>query len=129
VGVSVWDANQPNRTVSVSGTYSLVLQPDLTPPTAPTGLSAAVNRKGVGLSWSASRDNVGVSGYKVFRNGFLIGSTTSLSYVDGSTTSGATYQYFVKAFDAAGNMSASSNTATVTIGGGSSGGGKGGPKP
>lgn len=130
VGVDVWDANQPSRTVSVRGTYSLVLQPDLTSPSAPTGLSASVNRKGVSLSWSASHDNVGVSGYKVFRNGFLIGTTTSLSYIDGSTTSGATYQYFVKAFDAAGNVSASSNTATVTIGGGSSGGGgKGGPKP
>jgi NPCBM-associated, NEW3 domain of alpha-galactosidase len=134
VGVDVWDANQPSRTVSASVTYSVVLQTDTSPPTAPSGLSAAVKRKGVNLSWSPSQDNVAVSGYRVFRNGFLISTTTNLTYIDGSTSSG-TYQYFVRAFDAAENMSASSNTATVTIGGGSSGtgsgsgGGKGGSKP
>jgi gametolysin peptidase M11/alpha-galactosidase-like protein len=134
VGVDVFDANQPSRTGSASVTYSVVLQTDTSPPTAPGGLSAAVKRKGVSLSWSPSQDNVAVSGYRVFRNGFLIGTTTTLGYIDGSTSSAATYQYVVKAFDAADNISESSNTATVTIGGGSSGtsggsgGGKGGSK-
>jgi hypothetical protein len=131
-GVDVWDASQPSRTVSASVTYSVVPQADAAPPTPPSGLSATVRRKGgVSLSWSASQDNVAVSGYRVFRNGVMIATVTTLSCVDGSTSAGATYQYFVRAFDAAENLSASSNTATVTIGGGSSGGGggKGGPKP
>jgi len=135
VGASVWDANQSSRTASASGTYSVLVQTDAIPPTAPGGLSATLRRKGVSLSWSASQDNVAVSGYRVFRNGFLIATSSSLGYVDGSTGSGGTYQYSVKAFDAAGNVSASSNTSTVTIGGGTagtgggSGGGKGGSKP
>jgi hypothetical protein len=135
-GVDVWDASQASRTASASATYSVVLQTDLTPPTAPLGLSATTRRKGgVSLAWSSSQDNVAVSGYRVFRNGVLIATSSSLDYVDGSTGSGGTYQYFVKAFDAAGNLSASSNTSTVTIGGGTagtgggSGGGKGGSKP
>ncbi len=73
-------------------------------PTAPSGLSATVRRKGVSLSWSPSQDNVAVSGYRVFRNGGLISTTTSLGYIDGSTSAG-TYQYSVRAFDAAENMS------------------------
>jgi hypothetical protein len=134
VGASVWDANQSSRTASASGTYGVVVQTDATAPTAPSGLSAAVRRKGgVSLSWSPSQDNVAVSGYRVFRNGFLIATSSSLGYVDGSTGSSGTYQYSVKAFDAAGNLSASSNTSTVTIGGGTvgtgGGGGKGGSKP
>jgi chitodextrinase len=84
----------------------------------------------VSLTWSLSQDNVGVSGYKIFRDGTQIGMTANPSYNDGSTSSGVTYQYVVKAFDAAGNLSAASNAAMVTIGGGNTGGGgKGGAKP
>ena len=130
-GVDVWDASQPSRTASASATYSVVLQTDATPPTAPSGLSATARRKGVSLSWSPSQDNVGVSGYRVFRNGVMMTTVTSLGWTDSSTSTGVSYQYFVEAFDAAGNLSAPSNTATVgsssTSGGGS--GGKGGPKP
>ena len=125
VRVDASDRNQPARTAGGSGTYSVVLLQDSIAPTAPTALTAAVKGKGVSLAWKASQDNVAVSGYRVFRNSSLIGISTSLSYVDGSATSG-TYSYFVKAFDAAQNVSASSNTATATIGGG---GGKGGTKP
>ena len=129
VGVDVSDANQPSRTASGNATYSVVPQADTTSPTAPSGLSATVRRKGVSLSWSPSQDNVAVSGYHIFRDGLKIGVATNLSYIDSSTGSG-TYSYFVEAFDAAQNVSASSNKATVTIGGGSGGGGgKGGPKP
>jgi len=129
-GAEVWDVSQPTRTASASGTYSVVFQTDATPPTAPGALSATARRKGVSLSWSPSQDNVGVSGYRVFRNGVMMATVTSLSWVDGSTTTGAGYQYFVEAFDAAQNLSAPSNTATVggSTSGGGSGGGKGGPK-
>jgi len=134
VTADVKDANQPARDASASATYSVVIQSDTTPPTAPSGLSAAARRKGVSLSWNPSQDNIGVSGYHVFRNGVIKATVTALSWVDSSTTTGAGYAYFVEAFDAAKNLSPPSNTATVassnTGGSGSgSGGGKGGSKP
>jgi gametolysin peptidase M11/alpha-galactosidase-like protein len=132
VAVDVADASQASRTASGSGVYNVVVQVDLTSPTAPSALTATVRRKGgVSLGWNPSQDNVAVSGYRVFRNGLMIGITGSLSYIDASASAGVTYSYFIKAFDAAENLSNASNTASVGVSGGSStgsGGGKGGSK-
>jgi chitodextrinase len=88
--------------------------PDTTAPTAPTGLTAQKGKgKKVVLSWGASTDDVAVTGYRVFRNGTLVGTTTATSYTDtlpGKVTSAT---YVVKAFDAAGNESAPSAGAAV----------------
>ena len=70
-------------------------------------------RKKVALSWTASADNIGVAGYRVYRNGTLVATTTSTSYTDslpGKTTSAS---YVVRAYDAAGNVSTPSNSASV----------------
>src|SRR6185369_14763274 len=57
--------------------------PDTIPPTAPTNLAApSVMWNQVNLSWTASTDNVGVTGYRVFRNGTQIATTTGTSYSD-----------------------------------------------
>jgi hypothetical protein len=88
---------------------------DTTPPTAPTNLIATRSRSGaVALRWSASTDNVGVTSYRIFRDGqFLIAvSGTSLSYADQPPA--GTHSYYVRAMDAAGNQSPPSNTATIT---------------
>ncbi|MEZ0090809.1 discoidin domain-containing protein [Streptacidiphilus sp. EB129] len=95
---------------------------DTTPPTAPGNLAYTQPQSGqITLTWRASTDNVGVTGYDVYRNGAL--ATT----VDGSTLTWtdsqpdtATVSYYVTAHDAAGNQSPASNTVTRT---GSSGGG------
>jgi chitodextrinase len=88
---------------------------DTTPPTAPTNLTAtAVSTSQVNLSWSASADDVGVTGYKVYRNGAFLANATATSYADTTTQAGTTYSYAVYAYDAAGNLSPASNTATVT---------------
>jgi len=88
---------------------------DTSPPTAPANLTAtAVSSSQVNLAWSASTDNVGVTGYKVYRNGALLASTTGTSYSDTTTAAGTTYSYTVYAYDAAGNVSPASNTATAT---------------
>ncbi|HYS37559.1 MAG TPA: metallophosphoesterase, partial [Pseudonocardiaceae bacterium] len=88
---------------------------DTTPPTAPANLTAtAVSSSQVNLAWTASTDNVGVTGYKVYRNGTLLASTAGTSYSDTTTVAGTTYGYTVYAYDAAGNVSPASNTATVT---------------
>ena len=92
--------------------------PDVTPPTAPTNLTAGASSSSeLDLSWNASTDNVGVAGYKIFRGGSQVGTTTSATtYADTGLTSSTTYTYFVKAYDAAGNISSASNIATSTTG-------------
>ncbi|TWF91710.1 glycoside hydrolase family 6 protein [Streptomyces brevispora] len=94
---------------------------DTQAPTAPTGVTVTAKTSGsVSLSWTASTDNVGVSGYDVFRGGVRVGSTTTTSYTDTGLTAGTTYSYTVKAKDAAGNVSAASAavSATTSAGGG-----------
>jgi acid phosphatase type 7 len=88
---------------------------DTTPPTAPGNLTATAASPGqVNLSWTASTDNVGVAGYKVYRNGTFVATTTATSYADTTAVPSTTYSYTVTAFDAAGNLSPASNAATVT---------------
>jgi fibronectin type 3 domain-containing protein len=94
---------------------------DTTPPTAPANLNATATSLGqIDLSWQASTDNVGVTGYAVYRDGALIASIgPSTSYSDKSVIGGVTYSYTVRALDAAGNVSDPSNTDTVTATAGS----------
>ncbi|TJY38259.1 fibronectin type III domain-containing protein [Cohnella pontilimi] len=88
---------------------------DTQAPSAPANLAAtAVSASQINLTWTASTDNVGVTGYDVYRNGSLAGSATSTSYSDTGLAASTTYSYTVKARDAAGNVSAASNTASAT---------------
>ncbi len=91
--------------------------PETNSPTVPTGLTATtVGQTSVNLSWQPSSDNVGVTGYDIYRNGVLLATTTGTSYTDTTVTQGSSYQYAVAAFDAAGNVSAQSTPVTVTLG-------------
>lgn len=102
---------------NVSATTQPTSTVDTTPPSAPTNVTAqAISFAQVNLSWSASSDNVGVAGYRIYRNGSStpIATTTSTTYADGTVSATTGYTYNVKAFDAAGNESVSSNTASVT---------------
>src|SRR4029077_13924848 len=88
---------------------------DTTPPSVPTGLTAkAVSSSQINLSWTASSDNVGVSGYRVFRNGAQIATTSATSFANTGLSPSTTYTYAVAAFDAAGNVSAQSSPASAT---------------
>jgi chitodextrinase len=121
-------ATTGNVFVTVSGVASngasFTVQADTTAPTVPGGLSAtAVNSSQINLSWTASTDNVGVTGYNVFRGGNKIGTSASASYIDGGLAASTSYTYNVSAFDAAGNTSAQSASASATTQGASSGGG------
>jgi chitodextrinase len=87
---------------------------DTQPPSAPPGFAAAVDRTTVSLSWGAATDNVGVTGYRVYRGGVMIGTTsTAQSYTDGGLTLGSTYRYSVAAVDAAGNVGPTSELAVT----------------
>lgn len=104
-------------TFSSSTTTAAVTTPsaDTTPPSVPTGLAATLaSATQVNLSWNASTDNVGVTGYNVFRNGTKVATSTSTSYQDASLAAGTTYTYAVSAYDAAGNTSAQSSSVSVT---------------
>lgn len=88
---------------------------DTTPPSTPTGVSAtATSSTSVTVGWSASTDNVGVTGYTVLRNGVAIGAPLSTSFVDTTVAPSTTYTYTITARDAAGNESGPSPPATVT---------------
>src|SRR4029079_16792402 len=80
---------------------------DTTPPTVPTGLAATViSSTQINLSWTASTDNVGVTGYQVFRDGVQIATVATTTYADSGRTPNTTYQYAVRATEAASNLSA-----------------------
>jgi bacillolysin len=89
---------------------------DTTAPTAPTSLTASgTTATSTNLSWTASTDNIGVTGYDVFRGTTLIGSTTTATtFAATGLTASTAYTFSVKAKDAAGNISASSNVVNVT---------------
>lgn len=94
---------------------------DTTPPSIPTALCAtAASTSQINLAWSASTDNVGVAGYKIYRNGSRIGVTTKTSYNDSNLDRSTAYTYRVYAYDAAGNTSAHLSAATATTLGSSS---------
>jgi chitodextrinase len=90
---------------------------DTTPPTAPGSPSATgVTDSLVKVTWTASTDNVGVTGYQIFRGGAQIGTVggSTLQYSDSTVAPATSYTYTVKAVDAAGNVSAATASATVT---------------
>lgn len=87
---------------------------DTTAPSAPAGLRATSLTAGsVGLAWNASTDDVAVAGYRVYRNGTKIATTASPAYTDPTARKGKSYTYTVKAYDAAGNVSAASNSVSL----------------
>jgi Fibronectin type 3 domain-containing protein len=109
--------------VSTPSDPASVTVPDVTPPTAPTGLTATPSGTSVALAWSASTDNVGVTGYSVYRGtssdfavgaGSKIADVTGTSYTDSGLALG-TYYYKVTASDAAGNVSDPSAVASADV--------------
>jgi chitodextrinase len=103
---------------------------DTQAPSVPANLTGSgVTSSGVNLSWSASTDNVGVTGYNVLRRQGTSGTYTQVGTSTGTTfaatglTASTQYQFVVTARDAAGNTSGQSGAVTVTT---TSGGGTGG---
>ncbi|SDX46322.1 glycosyl hydrolase [Paenibacillus sp. CF384] len=93
----------------------VVIDSDTQAPTAPASLtSPSQTQTSINLSWSASTDNVGVTGYDVYRGSTLAGSTTSTSFSVTGLTAGTAYSFTVKAKDGAGNVSAASNTLNAS---------------
>lgn len=115
--VTAIDAASNESGLSNIASATVVGSSDVTPPTAPTALTATANLATgtIALSWTASTDDVAVTGYRVFRDN----GTTAIATVSGTTFNDTnqlgTHVYAVAAIDAAGNQSALSNSATATI--------------
>ncbi|MDF0645985.1 MAG: fibronectin type III domain-containing protein [Nitrospira sp.] len=110
-----------------TGTYTAnySLTADTSQPSTPTSLTASTpSGTQVNLSWPTSTDNIGVTGYQVERcqgagcSSFaLVASPTTTSYADTGLSSGATYNYRVRARDAVGNFSPYSPITTAQTAG------------
>ncbi|WP_082063298.1 metallophosphoesterase [Paenibacillus sp. IHBB 10380] len=87
---------------------------DTTPPTPPVDLAgSAVSDSTINLTWMAS-DDVGTTGYHIYRDGSKISSTVATSYDDAGVIRDTTYRYHVIAYDSANNNSDISNQIEVT---------------
>jgi parallel beta-helix repeat protein len=95
--------------------------PDTEDPSVPQNLQAtAVSSSQIDLSWSASTDNVGVTGYNIYCGGNYLDSTANTSYSDTGLDPDTTYSYTVSAYDAAeneSNVSVSDSATTDPVSG------------
>ncbi len=88
---------------------------DTQAPSIPASLRAqAVSSSQINLTWNASTDNVGVTGYRIFRASAQIGTATGASYSNTGLSSSTAYSYTVAAYDAVGNASGQSAVASTT---------------
>ena len=102
------------QSASASATTQAV-STDTTLPTIPTGLTAtAVSSSQINLSWTASTDNVGVTGYDIYRGGTPLTTVIGTSYSNTGLTASTLYSYTVRAKDAAGNNSTQTASASAT---------------
>ncbi|WP_194843437.1 S8 family serine peptidase [Paenibacillus sp. B01] len=102
-------------TVNINAT---VTPPDVTPPSTPGNLFARnVTSSTVTLQWDASTDDSGVPGYNVYKNGVFERTSTAAVAQVSNLSASTSYQFSVRAIDRSGNLSAYSNTITVTTAG------------
>jgi len=88
---------------------------DVTPPNVPDGISSTpTSSSSIGLNWNVSTDDVGVAGYKIFRNGVQISTLTANAFSDTGLLSSTTYTYTISAYDGTGNESAQSAAVSAT---------------
>ncbi len=103
----------PTRSIAIFGGDGT--PPDTTPPSAPGNVTASsAAGGGVTLTWDPSSDDRGVSYYNVYRDGALIASSATATYVDLDVEDATTYVYQVTASDLAGNLSVAGNDVAVT---------------
>ncbi|MES3031033.1 MAG: hypothetical protein V4697_01315 [Patescibacteria group bacterium] len=92
-----------------------VIADDPVAPSVPLNLLAStLSSTVINLTWDASTDNVGVTGYRIFRDGFIIASTTGIFYQDSGLVASTTYDYNVEAYDYQLNYSGQSLTSSTT---------------
>jgi chitodextrinase len=104
-------ANQSSPSV----TFVANTAKDLSPPTVPDTISETASTVNtLSLLWAASTDNVGVTGYYVYRNGILVSTQGGTTFNDSGLTYSSSYTYTISAYDASGNVSAQSQPFNAT---------------
>jgi bacillolysin len=105
-----------NQSSFASVQVTTLSEADTEPPSPPGNLTASdITISSAKLSWQSSSDNIGVTGYRVYVNGVLRGSTTSLSYTVNGLSAATTYTMEVSAVDAAGNESEPAEINVTTL--------------
>lgn len=98
---------------SFSDSVAFAAKPSQSGPAAPTNLQAVtITEDSVTLSWKASADKVKT--YDIYRNNTYLASTTTTTYTVKELTAASNYQFYIKAKNAKGDVSESSNTIAVT---------------
>lgn len=114
-GTNTINARAVDKAGNVSATYSVLLGRDTTPPTVPQNLSvSSKSSNSVTLSWTASTDIYStVTGYNIYRDGTLIGTSSTNSFSDNTVISNQQYSYTVSAFDTFNNTSVQSDALKI----------------
>ncbi len=99
---------------ALSSSTAVKTLPDTAAPTVPTGLSATASGLSVAMTWTASTDNVAVTGYAVYQDNVQLATTATLTYTASNVAPG-NHAYAVLAYDAAGNRSALTTAQTVSV--------------
>lgn len=98
-----------------SDQITIISSTDTAAPTQPLNLSGqATGQTATTLDWSAASDNIGVTGYDVYRDGSKVATVSGTTFQDSGLTANTTYVYAVRAFDAAGNVSPASPDTSIT---------------
>ncbi|MFC0434333.1 cellulose binding domain-containing protein [Kutzneria buriramensis] len=124
-GFEIWQGGQGLATNSFSVSTTAGGGGDTTAPSVPANVAVTgVTSSSVSLSWAPATDNVGVAGYRVYRDGVQVGTPTGTTFTDSGLSASTRHTYTVAAYDAAGNVSSQSAgvTATTSSGGGGGGG-------
>jgi hypothetical protein len=88
---------------------------DALAPTVPGNLTAtALSPTDIRVAWTSSTDNVGVAGYRLYRDGSQVATTTGTSHIVTSLAPASTYRFTISAYDAAGNASPLSAVVSAT---------------
>jgi chitodextrinase len=113
--VAVCDTAPTADRYNLVGVVVAPASPDTTAPTAPTGVTASnLTSSTADLSWTASTDNIGVTGYDIHSGGSIIASTAATHTTISGLAPSTTYSLTVTAHDAAGNTSTASTPVGVT---------------
>ncbi|REE81953.1 putative secreted protein (Por secretion system target) [Lutibacter oceani] len=109
------DAFGNTSTVSNTETFTTTNIIDVDAPTVPTALIVSNETSStIDLSWTASTDNVGVTGYDIYVDGIYNATTASVTYTITGLTPTTTYSFTVLAKDGATNESAQSSAVNGT---------------
>jgi bacillolysin len=120
--IDIYGANTPEVIATTNAFYAVGIgaaysfsSTDTIPPSTPLNLIASgTTSNSTNLSWSASTDNVAVTGYNVYNGLNLVGTPTGTSFTVTGLQGSTTYTFTVKARDVVGNLSLESNSVSVT---------------